>query len=511
MAWVERTSIIQFMAKDFEDAVTLNGWELKLRQRLCSSDKNNFAEVRLFETVGTDGEIRRMGVVHPYNKEANRADFDDYDHVSKGSRLGSAGRGDGEKTLFRFPVYPIDQSKSFSVYIGNELIKKKDYNIDYEKATIEFDSPPPKDAKVEGEFFLAQNSIDPTTKMIVFTFNTLLDDIENAVDDGGYVIDVEIENAFKGKDAEQVMDAVFAHYTFLHPSPPTVISYLEDDVFGHAYKRDSEIELWGNINPERIIMNQRFDAAPGAKNAYYTTLYFGRIHAAGDWGPQRNTVIIGTCRPEDEIKVVRDKRLGGRLIDYGRDTSNGNTGVQVHLSVGGIYYQRHYLRFITHSNDAEDQYDDGLYNPTMCDDLYRLPRMGIVHPNDGLIGWLDDCYAIHPKNIRQKDDLEINEEVKNESLGFSDGERKVFYSPHRPVGVFDMKADCEFVPDFIFNLETKGITFKEPIKKDAELIANYRFNQIYNVGFTTAPISPFTLEKLTPYAPIGLAVLKKVK
>lgn len=48
-----------------------------------------------------------------------------------------------------------------------------------------------------------------------------------------------------------------------------------------------------------------------------------------------NNVIIGGARSDDEIQYKAGMKLGRSVVDYGVNTSNGNSSVLVQRTVGG--------------------------------------------------------------------------------------------------------------------------------------------------------------------------------
>jgi hypothetical protein len=147
--------------------------------------------------------------------------------------------------------------------------------------------------------------------------------------------------------------------------------------------------------------------------------------------------------------------------------------------------------------------------------------MYVVHPNDGFVGKLDEVYAVHPKNISQLDELEVVETAKDEDLGTGDGMKSVFHLSHQPSLKDDgipflltVKVDCvEQVlgTDYNIDYEHKTVNFlagKEPTIGQ-EVLATYEYKQIYRYTLADTPVSPLTLAAISPFAPIGLGILKE--
>ncbi len=113
---------------------------------------------------------------------------------------------------------------------------------------------------------------------------------------------------------------------------------------------------------------------------------------------------MGGCRSGEEFNNST-KKIGNANMDYGENTTGGNLTPVLSQSLTGSMYQQHYLAFITHNADIDS--GQGRFNPSMYSGKYHLSQIYIVHPNDGYVGKLDDVYAVHPKNIQQADELEI--------------------------------------------------------------------------------------------------------
>lgn len=316
-------------------------------------------------------------------------------------------------------------------------------------------------------------------------------------------------NDFDAHDPVKLANACYSGLNFIYPSLPTVVSFIPDDTYGHAWTRDSQMFYWGNITKDRIVMYFRPDAAPNPEGIYYAPLYIGRLSTIGK-EPRKNNVLIGGGRVKDEVKFTPGMTLGGKLVDYGVNTSNGNSTVMLQQSVGGALYQKYYLAFITHDVDI-DQSAEAKFNPSAYSGLYHISPMYIVHPSDGYVGRLDEVYAVHPKNISQLDELEVIEKSTDEELGIGDGVAKTFHFFHSPKeGTLKLKVNCtEITTGFTVDKINKTVTFDVPLDKGAELLADYDYKQVYRYTLADTPNTPFVLANTTPYAPIGLGMLKE--
>lgn len=368
---------------------------------------------------------------------------------------------------------------------GNQITS--DFTIDYEANTVTFTGGNIP-TSVKADFIMVLNKT-----------GTDLGDIEVA--------------SFNPADAKSLMTAVYSAISYTYPSLPTAVSFIRDNEYGAAWTRDSQIFIWGNITKDRAMLFFRPDSAPEPEAVYFTPLYIGRMSVIGK-APRHNHVIIAGCRTQDEIQHVDGIKLGRYTVDYGVNTSNGNNSVLVQQAIGGAYYQKHYLSFITHDVAMEESVESR-FNPSVYSGKYHISPVYVVHPDDGYAGRLDEVYAVHPKNISQGDELEVEESARNEEVGRGDGTRREFHLFHTPVdGTLELKVDCvlqERGTDFDFDEELKLITFRDGhIPADgAEILANYDYKQVYKYTMPDSPQVPFNDPLISPYVPIGLGILKE--
>ncbi|MEC2469406.1 hypothetical protein P9X10_32410, partial [Bacillus cereus] len=210
------------------------------------------------------------------------------------------------------------------------------------------------------------------------------------------------------------MGAAYDAVRFVYPSLPTAVSFIPQNDIGLGWGRDSQVYYWGNFTKDRIVSYFRLDPAPDPESTFFAPLYIGRLSTIGKT-PRMNNVIIGGARSDDEIQYKTGMKLGRSVVDYGVNTSNGNSSVLVQRTVGGAMYQKHYLAFITHDADVDPSHESR-FNPSVYSNKYHISPMYIVHPSDGYVGRLDEVYAIHPKNISQLDELEVKERSENEQV-----------------------------------------------------------------------------------------------
>ena len=403
------------------------------------------------------------------------------------------GIGNGTKTIYNFPSKPIGTSPDPIISVQGAVLAKDDYLIDFDKGEIVFDVAPDIGKAIVAKY-LSLSTTDPSST-------------DDTVSDSTF----EAKSAFDPNITDQLMRTVYESLNYLYPSPPTVISFTTSDYFGRAWQRDSLIYYWGNVNKDRIILFFRPDPTGGPTEALFSPLYLGRLLVRGK-SPRRNMILIGGCRDKDESKWAANKKLGPVFMDYGVQTSNGNNSVLLSQSIGGSYYQKHYLAFITHDRNVDDK--EGRYNPSLYSGKYHFSRIWVIHPNDGYVGELDDLYAIHPRNIFQLDQLEIDETITGEEIGIGDGLRKAFTLTKMPKpGTVVVNINCNQIDmsNYTIDMPNKTIIFNTAPKVNEVITATYQFHHVYKYTLPTSPISPYTLEGVTPFNPIGLAVFVENK
>jgi hypothetical protein len=597
--WFDKDSNIQQLPSELEQLFNQNGWNTFIKYR--SVYKNTkFADVRLFRSTGSDGQVRNFGMVYGYGTKTS-ANLGEADFISQNSVLGQLLPIEGSTTGLQFKVHPI-KGDTVIIYKNGLVVPKEDYVLNEFKGEAIMSAPLVSTDKYTVSFEPSQIAPRPPKRMYFFTFDDVrgekivqgmsgavyIGDPESILPDGdgtrkvfqipttatikegtltlyknkiavlpdqysinyatntitisgtapdagaemnvSYIMvlnatgtstldygDINVKS-FDPDAGEQLLNAAYTALYYLYPSLPTSISFTPLDDFSRGWQRDSTMYYWGNITKDRIIMFLRPDPTPGPENTYYAPLYIGRLTTLGK-EPRKNNLIMSGCRAKDEIKWKADMKLGAVYVDYGNNTSNGNSSVQLQQSIGGTYYQNHYLAFISHDKLVDG--GEARFNPSVYSGKYHISPMYIVHPNDGFVGKLDECYAVHPKNISQLDELEVLETAENEDLGKGDGAKATFHLSHRPSLKDDgtpfhllVKVACEemeYGTDYTIEMETKAITFasdKIP-QADEEIIATYDYKQLYRYTLADTPVSPLTLANMSPFAPIGLGILKE--
>ncbi|MGG3797734.1 hypothetical protein [Metabacillus fastidiosus] len=413
-------------------------------------------------------------------------------------------------TEFKFKIQAGNQrirENSYKFYdslTGTVPLSPSDYTVDHDAGSVTFKSG---------------------TEPLVLYADYEIEYVQGA--DGSYG-DIEVDS-FDPKVPKELMGAAYSAVRYIYPSIPTAVSFIPQEDIGLGWGRDSQVYFWGNVTKDRIVAYFRLDPAPDPESTFFAPLYIGRLSTIGKT-PRSNNVIIGGSRAEDEIEYTPGIKIGRNIVDYGVNTSNGNSSVLVQRTVGGAMFQKHYLAFITHDADV-DPSNESRFNPSVYSGKYHISPMYIVHPADGYVGRLDEVYAIHPKNIAQLDELEVIETSENEHVGTGDGTKKEYHLFHKPVIDDDLKvrlvsdtgcvtltkADyVDYDPNnlpaagkFTVNGEEKRLILGDVPAQGVEVIVTYNYAQTYRFTLADTPRTPFRLANMTPYAPIGLGFLKE--
>lgn len=336
---------------------------------------------------------------------------------------------------------------------------------------------------------------------------TFLDDTGNSPIGRSEIIgDVNVTEDITINNTRSLMSAVYSSLNYVSPSMPTVLSFSAENQLTLAWQRDSQVEVTGQLNRDRGLFQFRLDPTGDAGITLFSPLYFGRMNAHGK-EPRNNTILASGANSNHELRYSRNLQLGGSNVDYGPGTGNGNSGLMLGQAIGGARYQTHYLRFFTFSKDA-DPTGEGRFNKSRWTGRYHVSLIGIVHPNDGVVGYLDDALVVHPKGIYQNNELETGIEERLEKIGKGDGRRSVFYPTYHPTGNIRLMVGCEEVTDFDYDEETKAITLKEPAPNGDDVRVQYTYSSLFHYFLPTAPRCAWTLKEYSPYIPMGIAFLK---
>jgi hypothetical protein len=164
--WFDRQTYLQRMYTDLEKLIEDCGWEKTLFYRINNGTK--FIDVRLFESLGTDGEYRRFGIAAAY--DTNEVISSDARHVPADSPIGKIGVGNGTKTVFDLPAYPVVLG-SVEVYKNSTPMNSSEYSIDNSTGKITFTTAPAMNDVLTMEYQLGPTAPEPNNEMILFTFN----------------------------------------------------------------------------------------------------------------------------------------------------------------------------------------------------------------------------------------------------------------------------------------------------------------------------------------------------
>lgn len=412
--------------------------------------------------------------------------------------------------VFKFKIQPGNQrirENSYHFYdqlTGTTPIDPSDYTVDHDAGTVTF----------------AQG----TEPLALFADY----EVEAVKDDANDYGDINVTK-FNPQIPLELMGAVYSSVRFIYPSIPTAISLIPQEELGLGWGRDSQVYYWGNISKDRLVSYFRVDPAPDPLSTYFAPIYIGRLSTIGK-EPRMNNVIIGGGRTEDVIPYSSGLKIGRNVVDYGVNTSNGNESVLIQRTVGGAMYQKHYLAFLTHDVDIDPSHESR-FNPSVYTGKYHIAPMYVVHPSDGYVGRLDEVYAVHPKNISNLEELDVEETSNNEQVGTGDGTTNTYHFFHKPL--IDDDFEIRLVSDsgctvltkddfseyvegsnpttgkFTVDNELKRLILGDVPADGTEIIVTYNYSQKYRYTLADTPVTPYRLANITPYAPIGLGFLKE--
>lgn len=400
---------------------------------------------------------------------------------------GYLGIGDGNTQVFRIPNHPLKDGTT-KIYIDD--VETPDATVNIGTGDVTFAAAP------------------ETGKIL--TYDTVV-----IVSNSGYcdIGDKPVDSdniGFDPYESEGVMAVALNALQYIYPSPPATISFTTDGRIDNLWQFDSYVHCWGNGNRDRMMLFLRFDPTPNPEKTIFCPLYFGRLNLIGV-SPRKNHVILTGGRTTEVIPYTANGYIGKYLMDYGPYTSNGNHTVMLQQAIGGARFQAHYLSFITHSQGIDS--GEGELSGEYIGGKHTLSPIYITHPNDGPVGKLDDVFAIHPKNVAQMEEFEVNETIPDttpEEVGVGDGVTDTFYLNFVPVSQeLRVQVGCIETAEYTITPDLKRIKFNVPPAAKAVITASYSYSQIYKVVVPTAPICPATLSTACPYVPIGLAVLKE--
>lgn len=165
--WFDNQTYIQTFGRDFDKLIKSGGWENNLKFRITDGARK-YIEVKLYQSLGSDNELRKFGTAIAYDTAAS--DFADNRYVSNNSPLGKLEVGDGVKKDFQIECFPI-VSSTLKVYDSGAPIATSVYTVNAETGKLSFTTPPADGARLTCEYQLANHAHEPSNDMVIFTFN----------------------------------------------------------------------------------------------------------------------------------------------------------------------------------------------------------------------------------------------------------------------------------------------------------------------------------------------------
>lgn len=568
LRWIDEKIMLQRFPNTLSTLLQSVGWEEFAKYRSKNGEK--YAEVRLFQTKGSDKVIRKFGIVNTYDLE--KPTFADERFVTIASKLSNIGIGNGKKTVFDFPTEYILPGTEI-VQVGDFEVADTEYTIDRRGRTITFKTAPT--GIIKASYSLSAKAFEPMNAFGIFLFDSVTFDIDNPitkigdangelktfsldktdikpgsvkvfidkveVDEFDYTVQIStgiitfydapkkgaisassisargfdenndygdlLAEATGALNTSDGMGAIaFSAANFKRPSQVTVMTLTNEVNLNASFGRDSLLHVWGSINKDRLALHLRVDAASDPNNIWHVPLYLGRINNCGK-KPKQNTVLIGGCRNGANAVWSKDKKVGGHLMDSGPETSNGNNYPLLQQTIGGSYHQQHYLSFITHDKDIE-RIESG-QGPSVYDEKYHDSFMYISHHYDKEVGVLDDIYAVHPSGLEQDAELEIEDTIVHENIGVGDGYTTTFHLYRHTTDEKPLVyIDC--VEQTInYDDDYKVVEFITAPTNGAVITASYNVSNTHQYNLSETPITPMALDTTTPYVGIGWGVFKK--
>ncbi|MGG0666443.1 hypothetical protein ABE042_20275 [Viridibacillus arvi] len=569
LRWINEKFMLQRFPNTIAGILESVGWEEFAQYR--SKNASKYAEVRLFKAIGSDKVLRQFGIINAYDLDKPTFPDNRLIPLTSNLANIGVGDG-VKKTFNILSEYILPGSERIQIndadiadteYKIDRLGRTITFNTPPTgiiKATYSLSTKAFEPTNTFGIFLFDDVSFDITTlkkgigtangtlkvfnlgvtnvkpgSVKVYVNNVLADDLSYTVKNSTGEVTfydapttgevsasyTEIRQPIEGNDygdliatgsgdlstSDGLGNLAFSAASFIKPSVPTVMTFTNEDNFNPAFGRDSLLHAWGSVSKDRLILFLRMDAASNPDNIWHVPLYLGRLNNAGK-KPRQNTVLIGGCRAGKAGVWTKDKKLGNHLVDYGMDTANGNNFAMLQQSIGGSYYQKHYLAFITHDK-AIERPESGR-GPSVYDDMYHDSLMGIVHPYDKEVGVLDDVYAVHPSGLEHDAELEVEKTVVHERIGIGDGITKVFHLFQRTADTKpSIYFDCKEQTNFTYSNDYKAVEFSTAPPVGTEITSSYIAANMYQYNLAESPITPMRLESTSPYAPIGWGIFKE--
>lgn len=165
--WFDKQSYLQTFHRDFVKLIQDNGWSNTLKYRITDG-VSKYIEVKIFESLGSDNELRKFGMVLSY--DTANTDFNDNRYIANNSPLGALGIGDGVNKIFNIECYPIVGS-TLVVYKDGVPIPESQYTVNAETGRIEFTVAPAEGDRLSCEYQLARTAHEPDNGFSIFTFD----------------------------------------------------------------------------------------------------------------------------------------------------------------------------------------------------------------------------------------------------------------------------------------------------------------------------------------------------
>lgn len=174
--YIEKSFPLIRFQDSFGEAITPHGWtplaKYKVMAPAVAGQTRKVIDVRLYRSIGTDGQRRNMGVATSWGGKPRTA-FGQETIVSYISNLGLLTRDQTDTTKYLFPIGPV--LKEFvKVYVGDVEQDPLTYTVSEDPAYIKFNTAPNVNATVRATFGLSDDAAERPNCVRVFTFEDVL-------------------------------------------------------------------------------------------------------------------------------------------------------------------------------------------------------------------------------------------------------------------------------------------------------------------------------------------------
>lgn len=166
--YIDDQFTLQELPRKFTKMVGDAGWTMIARYRANKSGTKQYAEVRIFESIGTDGLRRNLGMVWGY--DFDKPTFDDSRFIADTSRLAVMGVGDGTKKTFEASGGPMLVGTE-KVYLDGVEVPKTNYSFNAQADQVTFVTAPPIGKVVKLTGYLSSQAHEPINVFGTFTYN----------------------------------------------------------------------------------------------------------------------------------------------------------------------------------------------------------------------------------------------------------------------------------------------------------------------------------------------------